>query len=97
MNLGMEPLVKIAAGLVLILIAPRVVGMILNIIGAGFILIGAVKYYLSGFAVSLEAIFPVVIGLVIIFVGKSMAEAALRIAGLIAIIWGIWDLGLIGI
>jgi hypothetical protein len=97
MNLGMEPLVKIAVGLVLILIAPRVVGMILNIIGGGFILIGAVKYYLSGFVVSLEAIFPVVIGLVIIFVGKSMAEAALRIAGLIAIVWGIWDLGLIGI
>jgi|Deesub1362A_J573_1020465.scaffolds.fasta_scaffold01010_12 hypothetical protein len=97
MNLGAEPLIKIAIGLVLILIAPRVVGMILNIIGVGFILIGGVKYYLSGFAINLEAIFPVVIGLVIIFVGKSMAEAALRIAGLIAILWGIWDLGLIGV
>ncbi|WP_456474749.1 hypothetical protein [Candidatus Pyrohabitans sp.] len=97
MDLGAEPLVKIVAGLVLILIAPRVVGMILKIIGAGFILIGGVKYYLGGFVVNPEAVFPVVIGLVIIFVGKSMAEAALRIAGLIAIVWGAWDLGLIGI
>ncbi len=97
MNLGVEPIVKIVVGLVLILIAPRVVGMILNIIGGGFILIGAVKYYLSGFTATLEAVFPVVIGLVVIFVGKSMASAALRIAGLIAIVWGVWDLGLIGI
>jgi hypothetical protein len=97
MSPGVEPFIKIALGLVLILIAPRVVGALLSLIGAGFILIGAVKYYLGGFAAKLEVIFPVVMGLVIIFVGKSMAEAALRIAGLIAILWGVWDLGLIGI
>ncbi|NOZ58458.1 MAG: hypothetical protein GXO66_02610 [Euryarchaeota archaeon] len=97
MNPGIEPFLKIAVGLVLILIAPRIVGALLSLIGAGFILIGAAKYYLGGFAVTLEAIFPVVIGLIIIFVGKSMAEAALRIAGLVAIVWGVWDLGLIGL
>jgi len=97
MSPGVEPFIKIAVGLVLILIAPRVVGFVLSLIGAGFILLGAAKYYLGGFVPSPEAIFPVFIGLVIIFVGRSMASAALRIAGLIAIVWGVWDLGLIGI
>lgn len=88
-------LLKLVVGVALILVAPRVVGMLLTAVGAAFILVGGVKYVLAGFTISAGVVFPVLIGLVIVVIGKSLAETALRIAGAIAILWALWDMGLL--
>jgi len=88
-------LLKLVVGVVLILVAPRVVGALLTAIGAGFILLGGIKYVLGSFTVTPGVVFPVLMGLVIVLIGKSLAETALRIAGGIAVLWALWDLGLL--
>ncbi len=85
---------KIVIGLVLIFVAARIVGFVIKVVGGVFIGYGAYQYVLSR-AVTPEAVFPAIVGIALIAVGKSMAETAIKIIGVLVVLWGIVGLGII--
>lgn len=98
MALQLTPIGMIIVGLVLLLVAPRVVGFLVKVVGMALLLAGGIAYfYAPGGAAfpSYAPALPILAGLALIFVGKGIAQTALRIAGLAVIAWGFLGLGLI--
>ncbi len=94
MAIELVPIVKIIIGLVLIFVAARIVGFVIKVLGLGFIGYGAYQYVSIG-EPTLDAIFPAIVGIALIAVGKSMAETAIKIVGALVVLWGIVGLGII--
>lgn len=88
------PIAKIVIGLVLIFVAARIVGFVIKVVGGVFIGYGAYQYVLVR-AVTPEAVFPAIVGIALIAVGKSMAETAIKIIGALVVLWGVVGLGII--
>jgi hypothetical protein len=88
------PIAKIVVGLVLIFVAARIVGFVIKVVGLSFLGYGAYQYIQAG-AVTLEAVFPAIVGIALIAVGKSMAETAIKVIGALVVLWGIVGLGII--
>jgi hypothetical protein len=98
MALQLTPIGMIIVGLVLLIIAPRVVGFVIKMIGIALLLAGGIAYLYKPLAAAFPSYapaLPVLAGLALIFVGKGIAQTALRIAGLAVIAWGFLGLGLI--
>ena len=87
-------IVKIIIGLVLIFVAAKIVGFIIKVLGILFLGYGAYQYVLSR-AVTLEAVFPAIVGIALLAVGKSMAETAVKVIGALVVLWGVTGLGII--
>ena len=93
-------------GAVLFFIAPKIVGMILRILGIALILVGGVMYqWPERFVAAVDptsiwatiiAVIPLVAGIALIAVGEGMAKMAVRIAGALLVLSGLAGLGLIG-
>lgn len=79
----------------MIFVAAKVVGFIIKGIGIGFIGWGVYNYLSESMITLGEVIFPSIVGLILIFVGKSMAETVVKIVGLLVVIWGLMGLGII--
>jgi hypothetical protein len=96
-------IVMLVAGALLFFVAPKIVGMILRIIGIALILVGAAMYRFpeqlitavdphSTWAILIAAL-PAVAGVALIAVGEGMAKMAVRIAGLLLILAALAGLG----
>ena len=89
-------------GALLFFIAPKIVGMILRILGIALIIVGGVLYQFPEYNWaaaewygSAVAILPLVAGIALIAVGEGMAKMAVRIAGVLLVLSGLVGLGLI--
>lgn len=92
------PIVLIIIGLFLFLVAPRVVGFLIKVVGIFLLLAGGVAYFVKPLPApfpDFAPILPIIAGLALIFVGKGIAKTALRLAGLAVIVWGLLGLGVI--
>ena len=94
MAVELVPIAKILIGLVLIFVAAKIVGFVIKVIGGLFIGYGAYQYVSIG-EPTLNAIFPAIVGIALIAVGKSMAETAIKIVGVLVVLWGVMGLGII--
>ena len=92
--LELAPIAKVVIGLVLIFVAARIVGFVIKVLGGLFIGYGAYQYVSIG-EPTLDAIFPAIVGIALIAVGKSMAETAIKIIGVLVALWGVMGLGII--
>jgi hypothetical protein len=92
--LGLAPILKIVIGLVLIFVAARIVGFVIKVVGLLFLGYGAYQYVSIG-EPTLEAVFPAIVGIALIAIGKSMAETAVKVIGALVVLWGILGLGII--
>jgi hypothetical protein len=88
------PIAKIIIGLVLIFVAARIVGFVIKVLGLSFLGYGAYQY-IQASQVTLEAVFPAVVGIALLAVGKSMAETTIKVIGALIVLWGIVGLGII--
>jgi threonine/homoserine/homoserine lactone efflux protein len=93
--LELVPIARVVIGLVLIFVAARIVGFVIKVVGGSFIAYGAYQYIQADQVVTLDAVFPAVVGIALIAVGKSMAETAIKVIGALVVLWGIWGLGII--
>lgn len=92
------PIVLIILGLFLFLVAPKVVGFLIKVIGIFLLLAGGAAYFIKPLAApfpEFAPILPIIAGLALIFVGKGIAQTVLRLAGLAVIVWGLMGLGVI--
>jgi hypothetical protein len=97
-NPQLTPIALVIIGLFLFLIAPRVVGFFIKIVGIFLLLAGGAAYLFKPVAASFPGfapIIPIIAGLSLIFVGKGIAQMVLRFAGLAVIVWGLLGLGVI--
>lgn len=91
-------------GLALFFIAPKIVGLVMRIIGGALILLGIVMYKFpalvhvpeSSLMFKVVTILPVVAGLVLTFVGAGAAKLAVRVAGALLVISALVNMGVIG-
>jgi threonine/homoserine/homoserine lactone efflux protein len=91
----LAPIAKIVIGLVLIFVAARIVGFVIKVVGGAFIAYGAYQYIQASQQITIEAVFPAIVGIALIAVGKSMAETAIKVIGALVVLWGIVGLGII--
>ncbi len=95
MAIDLVPIARIIIGLVLIFVAARIVGFVIKVLGLGFIGYGAYQYLQASQQVTPEAVFPAIVGIALIAVGKSMAETSIKVIGALVVLWGIMGLGII--
>jgi len=92
-------------GVVLVLVAPKIVGYVSKIIGLALLAVGGALYYFpeklitavdpsSKIAVVIAAL-PVVAGLFVLTVGQSTAKMAVRIAGALLAISALTSMGIV--
>lgn len=94
----LTPVGMIVVGLVLLIVAPRLVGFVVKVIGLALLAAGAAAYFYEPLGAAFPQFapaLPVIAGLALIFVGKGIAQTVVRIAGLAVIAWGFLGLGLI--
>ncbi len=94
-SLELVPIARVVIGLVLIFVAARIVGFVIKVVGGAFIAYGTYQYILADQVVTLDAVFPAIVGIALIAVGKSMAETAIKVIGALVVLWGIVGLGII--
>ncbi len=92
-------------GVVLLTIAPKVVGFVLKVIGIALVVVGSLIYFFPDLLVPalvqgsvwlyIVAGLPIISGLGILFVGRGMAKLAVRIAGILLIISALASIGVI--
>ncbi|MEE9594712.1 MAG: hypothetical protein V3V92_04865 [Candidatus Hydrothermarchaeales archaeon] len=97
----------LVVGVVLIAIAPKIVGMVTKILGFALIAVGGALYLFperlitavdpnSTMALIIAAL-PAVAGLFVITVGQGMAKMAVRVAGAMMLISALTSMGIIQI
>ncbi|MDP6612986.1 MAG: hypothetical protein QF673_03085 [Candidatus Hydrothermarchaeota archaeon] len=94
----LPPIGLIVVGLVLLIVAPRLVGFVVKVIGLALLAVGVAAYFYEPLGMAFPQFapaLPVIAGLALIFVGKGIAQTVVRIAGLAVIVWGFLGLGLI--
>lgn len=94
----LTPLGMVLVGLVLLIVAPRLVGFVVKVVGLALLAAGTVTYFYKPIAVGFPDFapaLPILAGLALIFVGKGIAQTMVRIAGLAVIAWGLLGLGVI--
>lgn len=94
----LTPIGMIVVGLVLLIVAPRLVGFVVKVIGLGLLAAGVAAYFYGPLGAAFPEFapaLPIIAGLALIFVGKGIAQTVARIAGLAVIAWGFLGLGLI--
>ncbi len=101
------PIGMLILGLVLFLIAPKIVGLVVKILGIALLFIGAAIYFFSGESLmgvsasspwaTLIAALPFVAGVFLIVVGQGMAKMAVRVAGILLIVSALTGLGLLNL
>lgn len=94
----LTPIGMVVVGLVLLIIAPRLVGFAVKVIGLALLAAGVATYFFEPLGAAFPEFapaLPVIAGLALIFVGKGIAQTVVRIAGLAVIAWGFLGLGLI--
>lgn len=92
-------------GAFLILVAPKIVGFVLKIVGLAFLAVGGALYFFperlitsvdpNSTVAMIIAALPAVAGLFLLTVGGGMAKMAVRIAGVLMIISALTSLGII--
>ncbi len=105
MNLPVSSIVMLILGIVLLTIAPKIVGFVLKVIGIALVVVGGLIYFFpfqlapslahGSIWLYLVAGLPVISGLAILVVGSGMAKLAVRIAGILLIISAMAGLGVI--
>jgi hypothetical protein len=97
----------LALGVGLIIVAPKIVGLIMKILGLSLLAIGVALYLFPERLITavdpdsiialIIAALPAVSGLFLLTVGKSMAKLAVRITGVLMVISALSSLGIIAI
>lgn len=87
-------------GVFLILVAPKIVGFVIKILGLALLVVGGALYFFPAVnphsTISLIiAALPAVAGLFLITVGEGMAKMAVRIAGVLMLLSALVSLGVI--
>jgi len=91
-----SPILKIIVGAALFFVAPYIVGYAVKVLGVGFLAFAGYKYYLLEALGTPEVILPALVGLLLVFVGRGIAEAGVRVAGVFVVLWGLYGLGVLG-
>jgi hypothetical protein len=94
----LTPLALVVMGLFLFLVAPRIVGFLIKVVGLLLLLAGVAAYFIKPLMApfpDFAPILPIIAGLAIIFVGKGIAQMVIRLAGLAVILWGLLGMGVI--
>ena len=98
--MDMMSILMVVAGLALFFLAPKLVGLVIKIIGVALIALGAAIYMgvlmpsLVAPWITIAATLPIAAGLGLIFVAQGMAKLAVRIAGVLLVIAGLSGMGL---
>ncbi len=91
-------------GAALILVAPKIVGVVMKILGLTFLAVGGALYFipeklltadLNPALATIVAVLPAVAGIFLLTVGQGMAKLAVRVAGALIVVSSLASMGVI--